>query len=156
MKGQTLIEVLVALASAVFVITAITILGISSLNNAQFIKDQGQASQYAEDGMEFMRGLRDSDYVGFKNYSGNYCFAKGQTILGSAQGACSTPNIDNRYIRSINVQQNIPLVNGGCGPNLALVNVSVAWIDSKCGSGIYCHSSKISSCFSTVQPVLAP
>lgn len=151
MKGQTLIEVLVALASAVFVITAITILGISSLSNAQFIKDQGQASQYAQAGMEFMRGLRDIDYIGFRNYSGTYCLAKAQTILGSVQGACSTPNIDNRYIRSVQIQQ-----NGGCGLNLTSVNVIVSWIDSKCASGVYCHSSKISSCFSTVQPISAP
>lgn len=150
MKGDTLIEVLVALSVAVVVISAITSLGVVSLNNAQFIRDQDQATKYASEGMEILRGIRNSDYIGFRSKSGTYCLGD-DNALGAPVPSCSLPNLDTKYIRSVNIVQ-----NGGCGANLVNTTVSVSWIDSKCASGVYCHSSKLASCFSTVPPVSGP
>jgi Tfp pilus assembly protein PilV len=150
MKGQTLIEVLIALATAVIVVSGITVLAISSLSNVQFTKEQDQATKYAQEGMEVTRGIRNNDYIGFRAYSGYYCLAKGQVTFGSAVATCAAKNIDNTYIRSVQIQQN------ACGVNLANVTVSVAWTDTKCPSGAFCHNSKLTSCFSTVSPIVAP
>ncbi|MBI3069818.1 MAG: hypothetical protein HYY87_00750, partial [Candidatus Levybacteria bacterium] len=54
-KGQTLIEVLLALGTAVVVLSATVVAVLSALNNAQFSKNQSLATQYAQEGMEVMR-----------------------------------------------------------------------------------------------------
>lgn len=144
-------EVLVALAVAVIVITAITLLSITSLSNTQTSKNQEQATKYAQEGMELMRKIRNSNYTAFGTYSGTYCLAKGQSTMGAQMGSCTTPNVDNRFIRSVQVQQ-----NAGCGVNLARVVLIVSWNDTKCGTGSYCRKSELVSCFSTVNPIIGP
>jgi Tfp pilus assembly protein PilV len=150
MKGQTLVEVLIALSIAVVVITAITMLSITSLTNSQSSKNQGQATKYAQEGMEIARKVRNSNYTTFAGYNGTFCLAKGQNTFG-AQGTCTSPNIDSTFIRSIQVQQ-----NAGCGVNLARVVVNVTWSDAKCSAGVYCRKSELVSCLSTANPVTAP
>jgi len=149
-RGQTLIEVLVALSILGVVITVITSIIINSLNNVQHGKDQFMATKYAQDGVEFVRTVRDADYTGFKNYSGTYCFGKNQGALGVSAGNCTTPNV-NSFIRSVVVEQ-----TPGCGTNVAKVTVVVTWTDSKCVNNTYCHKSEQVSCLSTVEPVQAP
>lgn len=151
MRGDTLIEVLVALTVAIVMISAITSLGIVSLNNTQFINDQDEAGKYAQQGMEVVRQIRNSSYTGFRTYRGTYCLRANATTLTA--GTCNLPNINGRYIRSVVIQQ-----NAGCGggANIANVAVSVSWTDGKCQSGVYCHASKLTSCFSTVSPIPAP
>jgi len=150
MKGQTLIEVLVALAIAVVVVTSITILSITSLNNAQFVRDQEQATKYAQEGIEVMRALRNSNYAGFAAYNNTYCLGAGRQTLGSPAGDCTPTKIDNKFVRSVQIQQD------GCGTSLSSVVVTVAWNDGKCAGSSLCHSSNNSSCFTTVPPVTGP
>lgn len=149
MKGQTLIEVLVALATAGIVITAITVVVSASLNNAQFTKNQNAATNYAQQGMELVRQLRDSDIVTFRTYSGTYCLAKNQTTLGIPQSTCSSANVDI-FTRSVVITQ------GGCAANNAQVSVSVAWTDGKCPANSNCHKVPLVSCLSTVSSITAP
>lgn len=150
MKGTTLIEVLVALAAAVVVITTITVLGVTSLNNVQFTNDQDKATKYAQEGIEMIRRIRNGNYLNFRTNIGLYCLASDQSTLGTPAASCS-PNVEGKYIRSVQIQ-----LNGGCGVNLMHTAVTVAWTDSKCTAGNYCHSSKLTSCFSTVNPISAP
>ncbi|HSA84277.1 MAG TPA: hypothetical protein VLF20_05355 [Patescibacteria group bacterium] len=151
MKGETLIEVLIALSVAVIVITSVSFLSVSSLNNSAFVKDQNQASKYTQEGLEVARSIRNSNYTGFAAYTGTYCLAKDQTALGSAVASCQVPNIDDQYIRSVTITQ-----NNGCGVNFANILVTVSWTSTKCSDGTYCHSSKLNSCFSTTSPVAGP
>lgn len=150
MRGDTLIEVLVALAIVVVAVSAITTLGITSLNNAKFVAGEEQATKYAQEGMETIRKIRNGNYSAFAGYAGSYCLAKDATTLGPS---CSAPNIDNIYIRSVQISQN-DLVR--CGNNLAHTIVRVAWTDGKCAAGAYCHSTEQSSCLSTVSPIQGP
>ncbi|MBI5123613.1 prepilin-type N-terminal cleavage/methylation domain-containing protein [Candidatus Roizmanbacteria bacterium] len=154
MKGQTLVEVLVALAIAVVVITSITVLSIASLSNAQFVRDQSQATKYAQEGIEAMRSLRNSNYSGFATYNGIYCLGAGSQTLGAAVASCAVVNLDNKFIRSVQIQPGA--LNVGCGVNLSSVVVTVAWTDGRCIGGSFCHSSKNSSCFTTIPPVTGP
>lgn len=59
-RGQTLLETLLALGVCVIILSAITVIVISSLNSTQFTKRQNLASQYAQEGMEVVRKIRDS------------------------------------------------------------------------------------------------
>src|SRR5574342_63826 len=104
MKGQTLIEVLVALAVAVVVVSAITITSISSLSNVQLVKDQDHALKYAQEGIEIVRKIRNTDYEGFKlNYDGLYCLGDDQNMKSSS--VCDAPNVDDRFFRSVRISQ---------------------------------------------------
>ena len=172
MKGQTLVEVLVALSSAVIIITAITILVISSLNNAEYGKNQNLATQYAQEGMEIIRKIRDSDPQTFYGIAdGQYCLDRNSTTLqakiasgnqvrlsGCPHGATDPKeNVDGIFSREVILEANV----GDCNTAVPTptptpppaqgnikVTVLVSWTDGKCTTGILCHQSKLISCFS--------
>lgn len=149
MKGQTLIEVVIAISIIGVVLSGITAVVISSLSNADLSKNQSVATQYAQEGMEIVRQLRNKDYVNFKTYNTNYCLAKGASSLG---GSCDVPNVDN-FIRVIQITQDLPECGG---VNTAKVVSTVSWTDGKCAGSVNCHKSQLVSCVSTVNPIKAP
>lgn len=68
-KGQTLVELVVVIAVLVIVVSALTFATISSLRNAQFAKNQAQATKLAQEGLEKVRSLRDRDTDGSISYN---------------------------------------------------------------------------------------
>jgi len=58
-KGQTLIELIVVIAVSVIVVGALVFATIASLRNAQFAKNQVQATKLAQEGIERVRIGRD-------------------------------------------------------------------------------------------------
>lgn len=60
-KGQTLIEVIVAITAGVLVVAALTFAVIFSLRNAKFSQNQNQATKLAQEGLEKVRSIRDRD-----------------------------------------------------------------------------------------------
>ncbi len=161
-KGQTLLEVLVALTAAVVVVYAITTAVISALSNAQFSKNQVLAAQYAQQGIEIMRQIRDSDWSKFSSYNEttstlHYCLAKNIRELGSPQVNACEKNVDD-FIREVQIQKNSPdCTQSSRVTNAAKITVTVSWSDGKCPSGnLYCHNAKLVSCFSDFQVVTTP
>ncbi|MDO8658021.1 MAG: prepilin-type N-terminal cleavage/methylation domain-containing protein [Candidatus Levybacteria bacterium] len=169
-KGQTLIEVLIALAIAILVVAAIAIVILSALNNAQFSKNQNNASQYAQQGMEIVRNLRSSNWSSFKNLAADpannkYCLDKGHTTLqktGSLEndirnGNAGCQGIGSEHASGQNVDnyaREVDLENPGtlpCAVSEIKATVIVSWADTKCtdANNVYCHKAQIVSCFST-------
>lgn len=60
-NGQSLVEVVVALSVAAVIITALLIVVITSLRNAQLSQTQSRATKYAQEGLEKVRAIRDRD-----------------------------------------------------------------------------------------------
>ncbi len=58
-KGQTLMELVVVISVAVIVVGALVFATVSSLRNAQFAKNQSQATQLAQEAIEKVRVVRD-------------------------------------------------------------------------------------------------
>ena len=58
-KGQTLIEVIVIITIGILVIVALVFATIAGLRNAQFAKNQVQATKLAQEGLEKVRSTRD-------------------------------------------------------------------------------------------------
>ncbi len=144
-NGQTLIEVLVALGIISIIVTALAAVVVTSMSNAQLSKNQNRALDYAREGMEVVRRLRDEDVVGFRSYNNTFCLDKGANALGSD---CVAPNIDNLFLRKVTV------VQSGCITNVASVVVTVSWADGKCTIGnTFCRVSRLESCLSVVNPV---
>ena len=160
-KGQTLIEALVALAAAVAVVYAISTAVISALSNAQFSKNQVLATQYAQQGIEIMRQLRDSDWSTFYSYNDSgsslyYCLDKNSKSIRS-QGTGCGQNVDN-FIREVQIQKNSSDCRTPSGiTNAARITVIVKWSDGKCPAGdAYCHKVQLASCLSDFQVISTP
>jgi type II secretory pathway pseudopilin PulG len=148
MKGQTLIELLVTMSIAIIILVAASTVILSSLNNAQNSKVKNLATEYAQEGMETIRQMRNMNYNTFKNYNGKYCLAKGENILRSS---CTNPNVDT-FIRSVEIEQ-----NSNCNTNAVQVTLSVSWADKKCSSSdSYCQRVSLITCLSTDNPIPAP
>jgi prepilin-type N-terminal cleavage/methylation domain-containing protein len=149
MKGQTLLEVLLALSIIAIVIGGAGGVITSSLNNAQVTKNKTLSTKYAQEGIEAMRELRNKSYSQFRNYSGTYCLGSMPAAL-LASSSCTTPNVTS-YIRTVLIDQS------GCGTNIAKVTVTVSWKDGKCSSANpYCNNASHSTCLSTINPIQAP
>ncbi len=58
-RGQTLMELIVVTSVSVIIIGALVFATISSLRNAQFSKNQSQATKLAQEGIERVRSARD-------------------------------------------------------------------------------------------------
>lgn len=150
MKGQSLIELLLAFSIIGIVLSGVIVSITSALNNANFSKNQTAASQYAQEGIEVLRSIRNSDYALFATRTGDFCLGDPSSGLTSST-SCTSPNIENFYIRTVNIQP-----APACAPNVAKATVTVSWTDGKCQSGVYCHNSKLISCLSTSNPIQAP
>lgn len=144
-RGQTLIEVLIAMAIGLVVVSAITIAVVSALNNAQFSKNQNLATQYAQEGMEVVKRIKNSSAL----LPGNYCL---DSLGGSSPFHLKPPdgcgqNVDAFFVREVSVEIPVlPTTTPCC--NQLKATVLVQWTDNKCQAGSYCHETKLVSCFS--------
>ncbi|MDO8498449.1 MAG: prepilin-type N-terminal cleavage/methylation domain-containing protein [bacterium] len=117
-SGQSLIEVLVALVVAALVITALIITILTGLKNSQFAQKQSQATKYAQEAIDKIRGIRDRDVAVTANF-GSTSVAK-FSDLWSVQISAST---DSSYFTL------------GVG-SLSLSQVPVASSDVDLGDGL--------------------
>jgi len=75
--GQTLIEVVVALAVTIIAVTALTLIAVNSVRNSQFAQNEAQAKALMEKTLEQVRLVRDSQgwgdgvNTGFSRYTAN-------------------------------------------------------------------------------------
>lgn len=85
-KGQTLLEVLTALAVGVLVLVGMTSVILGSLTNTQFSKNQNLATLYSQQGMEIMRDIRNTSWSTFYN-----TYTSTSTMTFCLPGGSTTP-----------------------------------------------------------------
>lgn len=144
-SGQALIEALLALAFVVVIITAVVIAVINALNNTTFTKNQNLATQYAQEGLDIARNMKDTKYDEFKALSsgGSYCAQDNGAI---SAGTCTLGEFTKQlYINHSGLDQGGV---GRCETGSSFVSSTVSWTDSKCTSGNPCHRVQLDSCFS--------
>ncbi len=110
-KGQSLIEVIVAMAVAIIIVGGLLVAVIVAVRNSQFAKSQVQATKYAEEGMENTRQQRDTDWDTF--------WAKKDTTDGPAVISGTI------FSRSVKYED----VSGGADDKMK-VTVTVSWTDT--------------------------
>lgn len=157
-SGQSLIEVLIALAASIAVVSAIVVTIITSLNNAEFTKNQNLATEYSRQAMEIVRQIAKNNWNIFLTYTAReYCLDKDSTTLTNMAGINCGKNIDNIFDRRITIIHvgSVP-PSTYCTSSAEVISL-VAWSDSKCESGnVLCHEVKIRSCLADVNSVKAP
>ncbi len=151
-RGQTLIEVVIALAAAVAIISAIVITVVTSLSNVEFTKNQNLASQYAREGMEVVRQMARNSWPTFTTYTGvNYCLSQGSATLTTMPPTGCGQNV-GIFVRQITIDQ----TSVSCS-NSAKVTSTVFWTDSKCSTGaIFCHQVQLQTCVADINTVKTP
>lgn len=121
--GQTLLEMVVAMAVVIIVVVALTFTTISSLRNSNYAKNQAQATKYAQEGLEIVRAARDRNQqiisnsglgsVTSWNGTGNNVCSDPQSIWGyPIDGNCGNSSIGiSCYLRIQNNQGVLEYLN---------------------------------------------
>lgn len=170
MKGLTIIEVVIALGAGTVILTALTLVTLTSLNNSRHGSSEALATQFAQEGMEVLRNMKDNNWSTFNGLSDSttYCMASSCSVLNSTSGGACGPkvgscglNVASQYIREAIVVHDDPK----CLPPLPVAGriymsakSTISWGDSQCTSvsDPYCHSVNIESCFSNFENRTAP
>ncbi|MBI2028735.1 MAG: hypothetical protein HYT07_03960 [Candidatus Levybacteria bacterium] len=150
-KGQTLLETLLALSAAVFILSAITSVVISSLSNTTFTKNQNLANQYAQEGLEVIRQIKSSSWATFSGLASNNCLPQSKILTASSN--CIMDGIVGIFIRAIDIDHvSSECPDSGGNPIGSKVASTVFWSDGKCPAGNpYCHKVEIISCFYNIE-----
>lgn len=96
--GQTLLELIVVITVASLVMGALTFATISSLRNAQFSKNQTQATKLAQAGLEVVRNIRGKDGTVTFEY-GDSTTTKFSDLWNIPRGMSSSCNQDICYFK---------------------------------------------------------
>jgi Tfp pilus assembly protein PilV len=130
MKGQSLFEVVFALAVAALVLTGIVSIAATSVRNSSFARNNALATRYVQETSEWLREQRDNNI--WADFSGNadetYCF---QSLGGTfpAAGGCSTTDYIND---TIFVRQVILTLENTANPGDTVeAEITVRWTDAQ-------------------------
>ncbi len=90
-QGQSLFEVLFAVAVATIILVGVVSLSTTSIRNTSYSNNNALATKYAQEAVEWLRGERDADWSAFYNESSP---AGNTHCLGelSWTAACPIPN----------------------------------------------------------------
>jgi len=130
-SGQTLFELLMAIAVGSIVITALVAITTLSIRNASFAKQNAQATRYSQEAIEWLREERDKDWTSFLGKSSDttqyYCLT---SLSWPQTGNCTS----TQYITNTIFKREISLISrnldGNPGNETVEAIVTVVWVDS--------------------------
>lgn len=119
-KGQSLIEVIVAVGMISLLLTAVLALVSLSVKNSRLAKDRTKAVDRAQEGIELMRTYRDLSWTDLMLQTGasEYNLPEDWTVLSSWDSPCVNKNIESFFKRCV------VLTDGG---ETVSVSVTVSW-----------------------------
>jgi len=126
-RGQSLFEVVVAIAISALIIVAIVSLATNSIQNSSFSKNKTLAATYVQEVSEWLRGQRDSDMGVFSSHVETpvWCF---QDLTWNLPGACGE---NNKIAETQFTRQAVFTITTEGGKNFIESNVTVSWTDPK-------------------------
>jgi type II secretory pathway pseudopilin PulG len=132
--GQSLFEVIFALAIAAVVLVALVALSATSIRNSTYSKNSVQATQLAQETTEWLRGERDRDWVTFaaRSSAGGtlWCFPNQPLAWpGSSSVTCTTTVSNTIFTRSVTLVQRD--IDGNSVIDTIDAAVTISWVDSQ-------------------------
>jgi len=122
--GQSMVEAVVAVGIVILLITGLVAATTSTLRFGQMSKARTQALQYAKEGLEIVRIIRDTSWDDIPQVSATHCLPKGQQVLGVLP--CPM-DIDLMFSRTVVFSED----GTTCvSPNCRKATVTVSWIES--------------------------
>lgn len=159
-KGQSLIELIVAVGFAVVILSFIVTSIVRGMSLAVQTERASQASSYAKQGIEVLHQMRDRSWTSFNSFSGNYCMVNTCTTLTSSAGSCgptgATCNTSFGTVASGQFRRHVALLRNAtsCGSTalqpITRATVTVTWNDNTCLSGAFCRAVTQVSCLGNV------
>lgn len=130
--GQSLFEIIMALAIATLIIVAIVALAATSIRNTTFSKNKTLATRYSQEAVEWLRGERDADWETFFDIRAAnplYCL-KSLTWSDASIGAC----LDGQEIANTAFKREVSFTRttvtvGGLPKDVVGAEIKVYWID---------------------------
>jgi Tfp pilus assembly protein PilV len=120
-QGQSLFEVLIALAVSALIIISLVSLVNNAIQNAAFSKNKSLASTYAQEATEWLRGQRDSDINTFQTNVATSVWCL-QDLSWTKSGACATGDeiASTPFMREVTFS----------GTTVVEANIVISWKDS--------------------------
>lgn len=144
-KGESLVEVVIALMVAGVVLGALVTMILNGLKNAQFAQNQAQATRIAQDTLEQIKGIRDQD--GFVKIDAARSIKFSALVVNNMTGYCSDNKCYFKLLEATSVLELVSPSNVEAKDNFnrkiiiaddaassKKINVIVEWSDS---SGIH-------------------
>jgi len=132
-KGQSLFEVVLALAIATLIVVALVALASSAIRNSTFSKNKSLATRYSQEATEWLRGERDADWDIFYARTVNplYC-VKSLSWTEASIGSCTSGQeiTGTVYKREIGFTRSTVDV-GGVPKNVVEAEINVYWQDAQ-------------------------
>lgn len=114
-KGQSLVEMLLAISVIIIVILALIGITTASVRNASFARNQALATKYAEEGVEKVRVYRDS--------------STWATFVANCETGASLAALPSPFSRIVDCYA-LDLTNCSQDKDTCEVRVTVSWADS--------------------------
>ena len=158
LRGDSLIEVAIALGVVAILLTITTISITTSLGNAQESKNRNQATAYAQQAIEVTRQMRDTSWTSFSSLNNaTYCMADTCTQVSNTAGSCG-PKVGSSCGKNVgNFSREVSLTTTASCPTVSTtqvdnikVTVKVAWESTACISSgnPFCKAVTLESCLS--------
>jgi hypothetical protein len=133
LKGQSLFEVVLALAIATIIIVAMVALASSAIRNSNFSRNKTLATRYSQEATEWLRGERDTDFDTFFARAANPLFClKTLNWSDATIGACTDGQEipGTLFKREVGFARTTVLV-GGLPKNVVEAEIKVYWQDAQ-------------------------
>ena len=132
-KGQSLFEIVLALAIATIIIVALVALASSAVRSSTFSKNKTLATRYSQEANEWLRGERDTDWDAFfiRAAVPLYCVKSlswAEATVGNCTGGQEITG--TIYKREVGFVRTTVLV-GGVPKNVVETEVNVYWQDAQ-------------------------
>lgn len=131
--GQSLFEVVLALAIATIIIVAMVALAASAIRNSNFSKNKTLATRYSQEATEWLRGERDRDFDTFSAQAANpvYCLPSLSWTVATI-GTCT----DGQEIPGTIFKREVGFTRttvtvGGLPKNVIEAEMNVYWQDAQ-------------------------
>ena len=132
-SGQSLFEVVLALAIATIIIVAMVALASSAIRNSNFSRNKTLATRYSQEATEWLRGERDTNFDTFFTRAANPLFClKTLNWAEATIGVCTDGQEipDTLFKREVGFARTTVLV-GGLPKNVVEAEIKVYWQDAQ-------------------------
>lgn len=131
-SGQSLFEVVVAIAISALIIVALVSVTSNSIQNSSFSKNKSLAATYAQQASEWLRGQRDSNTDTFVSFATRGTFCLPDSPLTNNSWTLNRPCNSNDLISGTPFLREVSLsVDTQNGKDVVMADVKVSWQDSQ-------------------------
>lgn len=121
--GQSLFEVVFALAITALILTGVVSLSAMTIRNSDYSKNNALATKYAQEAVEWLRGQRDTDWTTFYTHSGTtpVVTCLGTSPITSWGGSCT--------ISGTVFSRSVTLTTDSANLDIIEAMITVSWTD---------------------------